>query len=346
MLESLKKEVKKTQFLILYNFWENIVKLNNIFIANAIIALIFGLGFVLLPGLILSLYGFDLKENVEASTLARLLGADFLGYAALAWFGKDLQGNAPKRVILIVLLVSFAIGTIGALIPKITGHFNILWWSTIAVYLTFSAIYTYFLLFQTKAISPSHMESFGDFAPPSPGHNEYLKLAFSPSSLSVKTRWKNNGLSANFLADYAKVFFPKEDEEKWRDFHDSISYISNELLENAMKYNNEASNLPVFMFVYLYDDYIRVYVKNCTLDESVVGLKAFIDRLQKSDPQEMYMQQLEAASEDESMNTSGMGLLSIMHDYEAKIGWRFEKDEKNLPVITTMIQIDFQTKDM
>jgi hypothetical protein len=31
---------------------------------------------------------------------------------------------------------------------------------------------------------------------------EYLKIGFSPTSIPIQQRWRNNGLSANFLADY------------------------------------------------------------------------------------------------------------------------------------------------
>ena len=34
---------------------------------------------------------------------------------------------------------------------------------------------------------------------------EYLTLAFSPTSAPLRSRWRNNGLSADFLADRKSV---------------------------------------------------------------------------------------------------------------------------------------------
>ena len=33
-------------------------------------------------------------------------------------------------------------------------------------------------------------------------NNECLQLSFSPSSIPIQERWKRNGLSADFAADY------------------------------------------------------------------------------------------------------------------------------------------------
>ena len=40
------------------------------------------------------------------------------------------------------------------------------------------------------------------------GECEYLTLAFSPTSAPLRSRWRNNGLSADFLGDYVTTFLP------------------------------------------------------------------------------------------------------------------------------------------
>ena len=37
---------------------------------------------------------------------------------------------------------------------------------------------------------------------------EYLTLVFSPVSVPLRSRWRNNGLSADFLGDYVTTFLP------------------------------------------------------------------------------------------------------------------------------------------
>ena len=49
---------------------------------------------------------------------------------------------------------------------------------------------------------------FGDFTERKDDHGEHLEIGFSPTSIPIQQRWRNNGLSADFLADYLSTFFP------------------------------------------------------------------------------------------------------------------------------------------
>ena len=88
---------------------------------------------------------------------------------------------------------------------------------------------------------------FGHFIEELPKQEEYLTIGFSPSSLSLKKRWKNNGLSADFIADYFKMFFISNqvDDEGMNNsilidnLWNMVKYIANELLENAMKFQDQ-----------------------------------------------------------------------------------------------------------
>ena len=51
-------------------------------------------------------------------------------------------------------------------------------------------------------------EIYGDFQEDIPGSDQFLVISFSPSSIPLKQRWRNNGLSADFVADYLTTFFP------------------------------------------------------------------------------------------------------------------------------------------
>ena len=52
---------------------------------------------------------------------------------------------------------------------------------------------------------------FGPFTERKDDDSEYLKIGFSPTSIPIQQRWRNNGLSADFLADYLSTFFPGDD---------------------------------------------------------------------------------------------------------------------------------------
>jgi hypothetical protein len=53
-------------------------------------------------------------------------------------------------------------------------------------------------------------QTLGNYGERSNDRCEYLKLVFSPLSAPLHARWRNNGLSADFLGDYVLTFLPKE----------------------------------------------------------------------------------------------------------------------------------------
>ncbi len=121
-----------------------------------------------------------------------------------------------------------------------------------------------------------------------PLNHDQLTLKFSPSSFSIKDRWRNNGLSADFMADYLTTFFPKDDStvgaQKQAEIKSTASYIANELLENSMKYCYHTVRFPIIIQLQLDADQIRFFVTNSIKKEAVEQFQAFIEELINSDP--------------------------------------------------------------
>jgi len=189
------------------------------------------------------------------------------------------------------------------------------------------------------------IKTFGDFIE-LPATPEYLIIGFSPSSIPLKQRWRNNGLSADFMADYLATFFPRNEEdsstiERQAEIKSAVSYIANELLENAMKFNNETSEYPINIKLQLESDGVIFSVVNSISPQAVDKFQAYIQQLLASDPSELYIQQLEKNAVEESCTDSGLGLLTMLTDYTAKIGWKFQTVHKEPEVIavTTMVQL-------
>ncbi|MDY7012403.1 MAG: DUF6272 family protein [Cyanobacteriota bacterium] len=188
---------------------------------------------------------------------------------------------------------------------------------------------------------------FGEFIdnlPPSP---EYLIIGFSPSSVPLKQRWRNNGLSADFLADYITTFFPSredDDESQMRqlDIKGAVNYIANELLENAMKFNDENSGHTIGISLHLRSDRIIFIVSNSVEQDCVEDFKAYLEKLTTSEPQEMYIHQLEQNAADDNCTASRLGYLTMVVDYSAKLGWKFEtvQQEPEVVMVTTMVQLE------
>lgn len=189
------------------------------------------------------------------------------------------------------------------------------------------------------------IQIFGDFIE-LPTSQEYLIIGFSPSSIPLQQRWRNNGLSADFLADYLTTFFPGNEDEpstlhRQAEIKSAVSYIANELLENAMKFNDKTSQYPIDIKLQLQSDGLIFSVANSISPLAVGEFQAYIQELLVCDPSELYIQQLEKNAADENSTTSGLGLLTVLSDYAAKMGWKFEtvQQDPEIIAVTTMVQL-------
>lgn len=189
------------------------------------------------------------------------------------------------------------------------------------------------------------VQIFGNFSDELPINQEYLTLAFSPSSVPVKQRWTTNGLSADFMADYFATFFPGNEGETSEintqaEVKNVVGFIANELLENAMKFNDETSPHPISIRLHMDSDRLVFLSTNSIHPRAVGQFQAFIEELTTSDPNDLYIRNLEQNAADESDQGSQLGLLTMMTDYLAKLGWKFETVQSNPEVITVTTRVE------
>ena len=186
----------------------------------------------------------------------------------------------------------------------------------------------------------------GDYIQNLPPSQEYLILSFSPGSIPLRQRWRNNCLSADFLADYLSTFFLNDEHQqiecnKQAEVKSAVSYIANELLENAMKYGVEMSPFPISIQIHLNPDLIVFQLTNSIHSEQILQFKDKIETLLSSDPSDLYLAQLEKNALAENGDESGLGLLTMLNDYGAKLGWKFESlpQASTEMAVTTMVQL-------
>ena len=119
-------------------------------------------------------------------------------------------------------------------------------------------------------------EFLGNFTERGMRDAECLELRFSATSIPLQQRWRNNGLSADFLSDYLISFFPGDDSASaggGKQSKSAVSYIANELLENAMKFNYAPSEYPISVGMYLDQDKVRFYVTNSIDPDAVAAFQ-------------------------------------------------------------------------
>src|SRR5882762_1532309 len=144
---------------------------------------------------------------------------------------------------------------------------------------------------------------FGHFIERKDDDSEHLQIGFSPTSLPIQQRWRNNGLSADFLAGYLSTFFPGDDQaatERQAELKGTISYVVNELLENAMKFSYAPSQHAIGIAMYLETDAVSLYVTNSVDPHAVAAFQQAIERLSTEDIDTLYIAQLTHNTESDS----------------------------------------------
>ena len=186
-------------------------------------------------------------------------------------------------------------------------------------------------------------EILGAYAEPSNIPHEYLNLAFSPLSAPLCSRWRNNGLSADFLGDYVLTFLPRDGGEpsaklRQGELQHAVTYVANELLENAMKYHAQDRDVPISIHLDLTGECLSICVSNSITAEQAACYRSFIAEMLKGDPSELLIERLEQGARYDTPGASScLGLLTMINDYSAQLGWRFHGDSADFLQVTTRV---------
>ena len=185
---------------------------------------------------------------------------------------------------------------------------------------------------------------FGHFIARQDDQGEYLKIGFSPTSIPMQQRWRNNGLSADFLADYLSTFFSGDNHaaaERQAKLKSTINYVVNELLENAMKFSYASAQHAIGLAMYLEPDAVSLYVTNSVDPHAVESFQQIIARLLTEDIDTLYLEQLTHNAESDNAEGSGLGYLTMLHDYGVALAWQFAPSlqDPNVIIVTTMARL-------
>ena len=189
-------------------------------------------------------------------------------------------------------------------------------------------------------------ESIGDFreGPLATGSaGARVSLVFYPGDFAV--RWSQCSATADFFAEYfAAVRACASDDEVVRaEFIGTLSYIVNELVENAVKFSVGET---VEVTVVVDDEELVAVVCNQILAATVEALVDKFRELVAGDPQEMLFARVEANAENPETGASGLGFLTMMSDYGARLGWRFDAvgDNPHNVLLKTMARLQVRNQ--
>ncbi len=121
------------------------------FLINAFIAILLGLGFLVLPDRILGQFGVD--GYAATKLLSQFFGTAMLGLGLLLWFAKDVTEANLQKGMGIALLVGAAAGLAITVLGTTSGILRSNWWIAMVLYTLLGLANAYLVFLKPKQLS-------------------------------------------------------------------------------------------------------------------------------------------------------------------------------------------------
>jgi len=163
-----------------------------------------------------------------------------------------------------------------------------------------------------------------------------FSIEFAADEFSFK--WEHCGLTADFTGNYLYNVMSHEKKTVYlseESIH-AIKYIVNELLENTLKFRS----LGTVLFACVTDGDELAFITANTVNSSILPtLVSKLENISNGNTETMFFERLEKNAAAETQTGSGLGYLTMINDYGAKIGWKIESipDEKECLRFETMV---------
>lgn len=105
---------------------------NTVFLTAAVLALVFGLGFLLVPAMVLPVYG--VATEPATVLMARFFGVALFHVGLLLYFLKDVRDPGSIRAMGLAGVSGSLAGAAVALMGVTAGVVNSMGWSTVVIY--------------------------------------------------------------------------------------------------------------------------------------------------------------------------------------------------------------------
>jgi hypothetical protein len=105
---------------------------NTVFLAGGVLGVVFGLGFLLMPGVVLPLYG--PAPDSTALLMSRFFGVALFHLGLLLYLLRDVRDAGLVRLIATAGVAGSLAGLAVALMAVLGGLVNGLGWSTVLIY--------------------------------------------------------------------------------------------------------------------------------------------------------------------------------------------------------------------
>ncbi len=118
------------------------MKLKVLFIITAIVAIVFGVVFVIIPAQLYSLYG--IESGAGMNYMGQLFGAALIAIGLISWQSRNAADSDARKAIIFSFFIADGIGFVVALIGQLNEVLGSLGWLTVAIYLLLTIGFGYF----------------------------------------------------------------------------------------------------------------------------------------------------------------------------------------------------------
>jgi hypothetical protein len=142
-----------------------------------------------------------------------------------------------------------------------------------------------------------------------------VRLFDGPLELS----WHHCATTSDFVADVFALRFHASRND-YKEVRHSIGYLVNELIENAVKFRASGE---IVIEASMDSESFKVKVSNVVEGATASEFQNLLSEITGHDPGELLIRRIEANAADPKAMGSGLGLLTLMSDYGARLAWIF-----------------------
>ena len=159
-----------------------------------------------------------------------------------------------------------------------------------------------------------------------------LILSFDFNALDFDP-WKQCSLISNFLASYYSASFSHNSK-----LISCLSTLFNELIENAVKFRLEHDS-SVLVKLFEESCQLHISVQNLSSKVNAEKLSTLLSLIKDTDLDTLYQKQV-LHNMQHATKSSEIGLISLVKDYEVKLGAKFSNQLNDMVMVEVFIRLD------
>lgn len=177
--------------------------------------------------------------------------------------------------------------------------------------------------------------TYGETSPPREAWHRTASIRFHTEHFPLK--WSDCSLTADFFSHYyAGVLAARRSNNAISELTHSISYMANELIENAIKFRTTGD---VEIEGGLDNGDFLLRIANWISPETAGKFSKLLEEITSGDPGDLLIQRIEANAADENSGGSGLGLLTLMNDYGVRLWWSFSQADRERVHLETIARL-------